>query len=107
MTLNANGFVYMAHFWHGNVILPTRPAPGPGTVCTFHTGPCPSRERGAACQRSDATQGVTKYNPSDAYNRAKGRAHALARAMKAAGISRDIRTLIWADYLRKTAKKGR
>ena len=83
---------YHVHFWHN---------PPRQTVCTLHHGDCPplwNRTALPRCSKIGAVEGIARCSVRDRFVRATGRKIALARAMKAQGIPRVERRVLWAVY---------
>ena len=81
---------YTAHFGY------SQPGPGRLTTCRLHVGECELEER---------IMGVACCNPRDQFVKTIGRKIALARAMRAAGMTRDERRAAWAAYFENGGTK--
>lgn len=93
-----DGTEYRLHFFYTTV---DHEQFGPRRLvgCHAHTGTC-VRTNDSPCQ-AEGGEGTTIFNPNDQqYTKLKGRAYALARAMKSLGLTREQRAPLWAEYIR-------
>ena len=88
---NKDGVVFAVHFSYHQTI----------TKAKIHTGICSEQCEGIVGQTVCGVADLKKGR----YSKAKGRKIALARAMHAFQIPRDVRTHLWNEYLIKAKIK--
>ena len=90
---------YAVHFHRFKDTLPLSGKEVQALMCTLHTGEC--RSNGRFCEIPNAIRVSTQCSPKDKNRPVVGRKIALARALKAANLTKEQREAFWMAFHEK------